>query len=100
MTKGLQTSSWYDLDFVEKVRAAIPEAQDTLLQGGIMGDPTPSREHLTARIAHLTGDQDIEDADMTENEAALLCDRLESAVALGIAIGLLLRPEAFEIGRR
>jgi hypothetical protein len=88
---------WGDLDFAEQVRQARPFAQEILVNHGVLCDPTPGLEVIVTRVAHLMGDKRFvqEYEEWSVEELRTWSDRLEAALVLGIALGLLLRPEAF-----
>ena len=81
------------MTFADRVRAALPDAQETLIAGGIMADPQPNRKTWWQKVEQSTG-RSID----TEKIGDAGFDDLEAALALGIALGLLLRPETFGIG--
>jgi hypothetical protein len=81
------------LDLAEQLRLAMPIAR-ALIQEGITSDPLPGR-NLSEEVINLTG-SDLLRAwdDEGEDSGAALANGFAAARAIGIALGLLLRPEA------
>jgi hypothetical protein len=82
-------AQWRTLRFPDKVRAAVPTAQELLIEGGILTDPPPGQAMWWQKVEAITGET-IDGDDRLAH--------LETALALGIALGLMLRPEAFGTG--
>lgn len=86
------------LALAEQVRLALPFAQQMIEEGinvGTRGDGI-----LPDFVGELLNDPACPKVfeEGTDEEAALLSNRLEAAQAIGIAIGLCLSPAAFGLG--
>lgn len=93
-----QATRFAALSFTEQVREALPVARN-ILEQGVMPTSRIEDETIIERVAALTEDAALltfSTSTVHEDEHALMCNRLEGAQALGIAIGLLLRSEAFQ----
>jgi len=90
--------SFTHLDMTEQVSVAMPIARQ-LIRDGITSDPHPG-ENLTTRVLDLIAQNRGSHAvlvhlDDTEEGGAALFEALSAARAIGMALGLLLRPGAF-----
>ena len=87
--------SFSALSLSEQIRSALPIARRLLVEG--IDSPSRSEEAIVNHVAALLDDEafskQLENAD--ENAHARLWTALEAAQALGIALGMMLRAEAF-----
>jgi hypothetical protein len=81
------------LSLPDQVRLIAPVARRMLFEGIDMSERVEAS--FLERIASVTGDQDLSTMAQTasDEEHALLWNRMAAAMALGIALGLMLRPE-------
>ena len=86
--------SFANLTLAEQIQAARPVAH-TLLEEAIDSYARVD-EPLTFHLSRLLGD-DVLDR-VCDREIDAWTTRFEAMLAVGIALGLMLRPEAFEIG--
>ena len=98
LSKALTRSAFGQLDLGQQVRAAMPFARALVMEGLCPETSGPTEELIMQRVAELTDDDDLlefwEDG-ANEEQVIVWSNRLEAARALGIALGLMLRPEAF-----
>jgi hypothetical protein len=80
-----------NLDLAEQLRRAMPIAR-SLIEEGITSDPVPGRS-LNEDVIKLTGSDILARLDEDEGSGAALADGFAAGRAIGLALGLLLRPE-------
>jgi hypothetical protein len=80
-------------DGYQQVTLALPLAREILV-GGYTFDPHPCLGHPTAAVEYLTGHQGP--VGLNDKQETLLFEAIQAAYALGTAVGLLLRPDAFD----
>ena len=96
--KTRQPEFFRNLDLAEQVRQAMPIARQ-LLRDGIESDPTPGYDDLVVTVMKLARNKALKRLDEhgSEREQVALSAGFAAAKAIGIAIGLLLRPETFNL---
>jgi hypothetical protein len=84
----------------DQVRAAMPVAHRFLEEGIDYGQRTD--DSFMDRVVEFLDDPEFRrfNEHAPDAEASAWADRLEAARAIGIALGLMLRPEAFADGAR
>lgn len=98
MSKTPKNRSFSDLPIAGQVRAAMPTARHLIAEGLSIG-PRDDMD-ITDRVIELLHDSALEQLtkQADSDECVAMFHRIDCAFALGVAAGLLLRPEAFEIG--
>jgi hypothetical protein len=91
-TRKKQHAAFIAADLASKVRSATPVARDILLNSTFDLESGHSQESLVNRLEELVGH---EGPACPETELHTLTVSLEACYALGIAVGLLMRPELF-----
>lgn len=96
-----RSKPFQDRAIVDQVQRAMPFARAFLIEG-IESDPTPGRDLMQVVIYQLTNDKLLQcwDTEFKDAELSALYEALAAARALGIALGLLMRPETFTGGAR
>jgi hypothetical protein len=93
-----QTEYFSNKSTAEQVRLAMPFARDYIEMGINFGARIETT--FNQDVGRFLNDEELSDTkrfyqNHTEAQGGVLADRLEAARAIGIAIGLMLRPEAF-----
>lgn len=96
-SKSTATEVFENLPVEEQVRRAFPHARALLIGGINIGDH--GDEDIVETVAKVIGDPTVGmDADgdgLSDKALSKLSSQLGGARALGIALGLMLRPETF-----
>ena len=86
LTAGLDVN---ETEFVARIRQAIPIARQFLIENGV-GDP---HGHLSEQLRAKEPDG------LSEDQMADVVDWMAATYAFGIAVGLMLDPAMFQVGK-